>query len=229
MRSSRRLLWLAIGVKAATVAMLAFAMTHTEWERFSDKAMGGRAVAYLPALAVIPLVWLVRRRRGSAAPYPALSDLLFSLPFAVDVFGNAADFYDRIAWFDDACHFGNWAMLTGALAAVLPRSLSRAVTLGLCTGMGCLAALGWELAEYATFLRNTPEVATIYTDTLFDMTLGTAGAFLAGLVALLVRSARTGGADVAHRGDPLVADHVAEGRRADGRVAADEDGDVTYR
>lgn len=207
MRFSGRVLWSAVVVKVAIAAMLVFALTHTDWDRFSDKAMGGRAIAYLPALALIPVVWLVLRRRGRAAPYPALSDLLFSLPFAVDVFGNAVDAYDRIAWFDDACHFGNWAMLTGALAAVLPRDLTRATTLGLCTGLGCVAALGWELAEYATFLRNTPEISTVYADTLLDMTLGTLGALLAGLIALAAArrwrpaSAGSGRADVVHGGD----------------------------
>jgi hypothetical protein len=42
----------------------------------------------------------------------------------------------------------------------------------------------WELAEYVTFIKDSPELATAYTDTLFDEILGTAGgAVAAALVA----------------------------------------------
>lgn len=171
-------------VKAATVAMLVFAATHSDWDRFEGKAFAGRAVAYPIALLVLPAVWAALRRRRA---YPGLADLLVSLPFAVDVGGNVADAYDRIAWFDDACHFGNWAMLLGALAVSLPRSLPYAAQLGLVVGLGSSTALGWEIAEYYTFIRGGTELDTAYTDTLGDMALGTLGALAAGLIVLTIR------------------------------------------
>jgi hypothetical protein len=170
--------------KAAVLAMLLFAATHTDWDRFAGKAMAGRAVAYPLALLVIPAVWWLWRR---PRPYPGLADLLVTLPFVVDVGGNCLDLYDRISWFDDACHFGNWALLLGALAISLPRELPEAAQLGLVVGLGSTTALLWELMEYETFIKGGTELDTAYTDTLGDMTLGTIGATLAGLFVLWQR------------------------------------------
>jgi hypothetical protein len=169
-------------VKAATVAMLIFAATHSDWDRFAGKAFTGRSIAYPPALLIVPAVWLIRSR--GRRPYPALADLLISLPFAVDVAGNVADAYDRYDHFDDLCHFVNWAMLMGALAVTLPRSLPPAVRFGLVVGLGSTTALGWEIMEYYAFIRNGTELDTAYTDTLGDMTLGTLGAACSGLFVL---------------------------------------------
>lgn len=182
--SNRALGVLAWVVRAATVAMLVFAATHTDWDRFAGKAFGGRAIGYPLALLVLPAAWALRGRRR---PYPALADLLICLPFAVDVGGNVADAYDRISWFDDACHFGNWAMLLAALAVSLPRTLPYAAQLGLVVGLGSTTALGWEVMEYYTFIRGGTELDTAYTDTLGDMALGTLGAGVGGLVVLAIR------------------------------------------
>jgi hypothetical protein len=184
--SHRALLVAAWLAKAVTVALLLFAATHTDWDRFAGKAMGGRAVAYPLALAVLPLVWWLHgRRRGRR--YPAAADLLVTLPFLVDVAGNAVDAYDSLVWFDDACHFVNWAMLLAGLAVSLPRTLPPAAQLGLVAGMGAASALLWELMEYYTFIRHGTELDTAYVDTLGDMTLGTLGATLAGLLVLAAR------------------------------------------
>ena len=48
-------------------------------------------------------------------------------------------------------------------------------------GFGAATAILWEIAEYLAFIRNSPELATAYRDTLGDMALGLAGSFLAGL------------------------------------------------
>jgi hypothetical protein len=37
----------------------------------------------------------------------------------------------------------------------------------------------WELAEYVAFIRDSPELATAYEDTLGDLALGTAGSVVA--------------------------------------------------
>ncbi len=188
MSGTRVLTATAWAIKALTVAMLVFAATHTDWDRFAGKAFAGRAVAYPLALLVIPAVWFLRSRHRR--PYPALADLLVSLPFAVDVGGNVLNAYDRIVWFDDACHFGNWAMLLAALAVTLPRTLPESVQLGLVAGLGAATALGWEILEYYTFIRHGTELDTAYTDTLGDMTLGTIGATCSGLFVLWLRRRR---------------------------------------
>jgi hypothetical protein len=45
----------------------------------------------------------------------------------------------------------------------------------------------WELGEYFAFIRHSTELQTAYTDTLGDLTLGTLGALLAGLVVHQLR------------------------------------------
>jgi hypothetical protein len=42
-----------------------------------------------------------------------------------------------------------------------------------------VAAIGWEVAEYVTFIRFSDEFATAYVDTLGDMALGLLGGTLA--------------------------------------------------
>ncbi|SDF82997.1 hypothetical protein SAMN05660662_3544 [Blastococcus aurantiacus] len=173
-------------VKLATTALLVFAALHPDWPQFAGKAMAARAVAYPLGLLVLPVVWWVVRRR-SGRRYPALPDLLVSIPFLVDTAGNALDLYDAVSWFDAACHLVNWALLLGGLAVSLPRWLHPWTRLGLTVGLGSTTALLWEVGEYYAFLRNSPELATAYTDTLGDMVLGTTGSLLAGLLVLRLR------------------------------------------
>ena len=140
-------------------------------------------VTYPVAALVIPVIWTVRGRR-SAFPYAA--DVLLTLPFLIDTMGNALDLYDTIEWWDDANHLVNWALLSGAIGALLRNRLGSWATLALVVGFGAVTAILWEIAEYLAFIRGSPELATAYTDTLGDLTLGLAGAFVAGLTAALV-------------------------------------------
>lgn len=169
----------AIGLKVVLVGLVVFALTHLEWERFADKAMTARAVLYPAAAAIVPVVWLAARRRFA---YPAATDALLVTPFVVDLAGNALDLYDSISWFDDACHLGNWAILTLAVGLPVARRCGPWVTLGLCVGFGATTALVWEVGEYGAFILDTPESVTAYRDTIGDMTLGLTGAVVAGLI-----------------------------------------------
>ena len=49
----------------------------------------------------------------------------------------------------------------------------------------------WELAEYVTFIRFSPELASAYTDTLGDLTLGTLGGAVGAAIVGLRYSPRT--------------------------------------
>ena len=42
---------------------------------------------------------------------------------------------------------------------------------GLGPSFGAVSGIVWETAEYFTFVRNSPELATAYTDTLGDLSL----------------------------------------------------------
>ena len=182
--SSWVLLAVDIGIKVALVALLGLALLFPDLPQFTGKAMQGRVLTYGLAMLLVPAIWFLRFRRH---PYPVLIDILITLPFLIDVAGNALDLYDTIEWWDDANHFVNWGLLTGGVAlalAFLP--LGRLNRFGLAVGYAALSAIGWELAEYVTFIRDSPELATAYTDTLFDEILGTSGgALAAALVAWL--------------------------------------------
>jgi hypothetical protein len=212
---------LALTAKAALAALLALAVTFPEWDRFADKAMGVRVAAYPAAVMLVTLVWALRSGRGRGGPFPWDVDLLLTLPFLVDVAGNAADLYDTVGWFDDACHFGNWALLSAAAGVALRRwggLRPWAVALA-CAGAGAIAAILWEFFEYGVFILDTPETVTIYRDTIGDLMLGLAGSTVAGLLAAaLARRGGTvpGGAagSVDERLDVVQGDLLDEGRRA---------------
>ena len=95
------------------------------------------------------------------------------MPFLIDTTGNALDLYDTVWWWDDANHFVNWALLSGAVAALAWRiRIGSWQALAYVVGFGAVTAILWEFAEYFAFIRNSPELATAYTDTLGDSSSG---------------------------------------------------------
>ena len=121
----RSAFWLNIAVKTSLVLLLAFE-AFSGLERFAGKASGWRLIGYSIAALIVPAIWAARGRRSA---YPYASDTLFVLPFLIDTVGNALDLYDTIDWWDDANHFANWALLSGALAGALARTHIRGAEL----------------------------------------------------------------------------------------------------
>ncbi len=174
--------WLDIAVKAALICLLLFG-AFSGLQQFEGKGFFWRLTTYPIAALVVPLIWALRGRRPA---YPYATDVLLTLPFLIDTTGNALDLYDTIVWWDDANHLVNWALLSGAIGALVRRTrLGSWETLALVVGFGAVTAILWEIAEYLAFIRNSPELATAYTDTLGDLALGLAGSCLAGLAAAL--------------------------------------------
>lgn len=172
--------WLNIALKVALVALLAFG-AFSGAEQFEGKAFGWRLATYPIAALIVPAGWFFR---GRPRPYPHAMDLFLVSPFFIDVAGNALDLYDSVDWWDDANHFVNWALLSTAAALFVGRATDagRAERIALVIGFGATAAILWELAEYVSFIRNSPELATAYEDTLGDMALGLGGSVLAAVV-----------------------------------------------
>ena len=177
----RPLLWqLDVAIKLVMVALLAFG-AFSGLQQFEGKAFGGRLVFYPLAVLLLPVAWRVF---ASGRPFPYLADVLITMPFLIDVAGNAGDLYDTVVWWDDANHFVNWALLSAGAGLLIPRDRIEDWALaGLVVGFGTTSAIGWELMEYWTFIRDSPEFATAYADTLGDLALGTLGS---GVAAVLV-------------------------------------------
>ncbi|MGZ0150288.1 hypothetical protein ACXJJ3_24715 [Kribbella sp. WER1] len=172
----------AVAVKVLLFALLLAALIWPDLSGIKGKASTARLIVYPIGGMVLPLYWWVRRGR----PFPWAADLLMTLPWAIDLLGNRLNLFDTVGWWDDAMHFVLWAFLTaGVLLAFARRDLSRAVTVFVALGFGATAAVVWELGEYVAFVRTSPELQTAYTDTLGDLTLGTLGALLAGLLMSL--------------------------------------------
>jgi hypothetical protein len=181
---SRWALWIDLSVKGALVALLVFALARPDLPQFHGKAMAARAALYPLSALIVPVWWwLSGRRRGSEYPYAL--DILLVLPFLIDVAGNAANLYDTIGWWDDVNHFVNWAILVSAFGLLLVRlRVGRWEAFGLAVGFGAVTAMIWEFAEYFTFIRNSPELRTAYTDTLGDLALGLFGSVLAATLTV---------------------------------------------
>ena len=174
--------WVNLLVKVALVSLLAFG-AFSGLQQFEGKAFLWRLVTYPIAALAIPVIWAAYGRRWA---YPYFADILLTLPFLIDTAGNALDFYDSIDWWDDANHLANWALLSGAIGALAWRTRTGPwETLAYVVGFGAVTAILWEIAEYVAFIRNSPEFATAYTDTLGDLALGLTGSLLAGLAAAL--------------------------------------------
>ena len=182
----RALLALDIVLKVMLVALLGMAVAFPDSAQFAGKAMGARALSYPLAALVVPLAWWFGARHHR---FPVEVDLLAVLPFLIDTAGNALDLYDSVDWWDDANHLVNWAILTGAAGfALRPLGLHWLNQAGLAAGFGAVTAIAWEVLEYFAFIRNSSELATAYTDTLGDLSLGLTGSVISAFtVAILFR------------------------------------------
>jgi len=179
-----------LAVKLATVGLLAWAVLSPDLPQFQGKAFTGRAIAYPVALLVVPVGWWSFGR--GRIPFPIVADILFGLPFLIDVVGNALNLYDTIDWWDDANHLANWALHTSAVGLLLRYGeWTPATRVALAFGYAVTTAVLWEFAEFVTFVPNSPEAVTAYADTLFDlfngMVGGLIGAFVTSRLPLLRR------------------------------------------
>jgi len=181
------------GAVAAKVVLFLLLLTAFIWPDLSGikgKASTARLIVYPLGAMVLPLWWFAYGRAKSKLhkAFPWRADLLLTLPWLIDLIGNRLNLFDTIDWWDDAMHFALWGLLTaGALTAFAPRDLTRALTTFVALGFGTTAAVIWEAGEYVAFIRHSPELQTAYTDTLGDLTMGTLGALLAGLIVFQVR------------------------------------------
>jgi hypothetical protein len=147
-------------------------------------------------LLVPALWWLVvkRRRPGEPAPYVAFG--LVMLPFLIDTTGNSLDLFDALVWWDDANHFFNWVLLCWGIGLIVCIHVTpRWAIVAVVAGLGAVLAIAWELGEWLTFIRQGTEIETAYEDTLGDLSLGTLGGLVAGVIVAAALARQTGRAE----------------------------------
>jgi hypothetical protein len=187
-RTRPAIFWVDVAVKVALVGLLLFGLL-SDLPQFQGKAWLGRALTFPIVTLIVPVAWAaVSRRRERPLPYPYLIDILVVLPFLIDTIGNAADFYDTISWWDDLNHFVNWALIVAAFCQLLLRlPVGRLAGVAIAIGFGAVTAILWEIAEYLTFIHDSSELATAYTDTLGDLALGLTGSVVAAVATYAFR------------------------------------------
>jgi hypothetical protein len=173
--------------KAGLLTLIGLILLYPDWGNLEGKSPTARAVTYPAVAFAIPVWWHLREQAGH---YPWVADLLLTLTGFSDVLGNRLDLYDKVFWFDDWMHFMN-SGLVAAAALLLMREwdVGLAVSVERAVAVGVTASLGWELFEYLTFMTGSREYPMAYVDTLGDLSLGWAGAFVAGVVVSVVRGA----------------------------------------
>lgn len=178
-----------LAAKVLLVALLLLALVYPDLSNLKARGASARLVVYPLGVLAVPIWWWLWGRRGSARRrFPWLADLLVTSPWAVDLLGNRLNLFDTVLWWDDLMHFTNWLLLTAGvlLAWRSSGSASLGLTVMVGLGFGTTAGLVWELGEWVWFISRWPNPGIAYRDTLGDMTLGTLGALVAGLLVGLV-------------------------------------------
>jgi hypothetical protein len=175
----RRILW---GVRIALVAALAFSVAFPGLPQFEGKGMAFRAPFFLLPMAAVPVGWRLRGRRH---PYPHLADALVVSPFLVDTLGNALNFYNSYDVTDDVLHVVNWVLLVAGITLLLLRTaMPRLAAWALGYGIGGLAIIWWEAAEWLVQELGTAGLQLTYGDTIGDLTLSSTGGALGAWLAV---------------------------------------------
>jgi hypothetical protein len=173
----QRSVWL---MRIALVVALAVTVAFPHWEQFEGKGMAFRAPFYALPLIVTPLVWLLRGRRP---PYPWLVDAAAIAPFLADTLGNILGFYNRYNATDDVLHFLNWIFLAGGVTLALARTgIGRLNAWTLAYGIGAVAIIWWETAEFLVAKAGTAGLQLTYADTIGDLVLSSTGGALGALL-----------------------------------------------
>jgi hypothetical protein len=176
---------LVVAGKVLLLLCMLRAAVDPQWAHLEGKAPVARAVLFPLWSVTVPVVWLATRR---ATGFPWRADLLVMLTCGVDLLGNRLDLYDSIAWFDDAVHLLNAALVSLAFVLIAERGSATAVELvEAAVAVGMTASLAWELFEYATFLTRSTEWTSAYSDTMGDLALGWLGSLAAALGVLALR------------------------------------------
>jgi len=193
-RAAERVVWT---VRVLLVGVFAVAV-FVPLDQLEGKAMAFRAPLFALSMLLIPLA-----SRGRVEPPARTADVLIVTPFVLDTFGNVLGFYDAFANTDDVLHAVNWFLLVAAFHAWRFRRVGDnrdARLIG--AGVGALAIVGWELAEWAVAETGAGGgLALTYADTVGDLVLSTGGGIVGSLVGVAVFGVVGSASAVDHRRD----------------------------
>ena len=97
-------------------------------------------------------------------------------PFLADTLGNVFGFYRDLHGTDDVLHFLNWVFLIGGVTLALRRTpVTRLNAWALGYGIGGLAIIWWETAEFLVQEAGTAGLQLTYGDTIGDLLLSSSG------------------------------------------------------
>lgn len=180
--------WAPWAMRAALVVALAVTVAFPHWSQFEGKGMAFRAPFYALSMAAVPVAW---KLRGARPPYPWLVDVLVVAPFLADTLGNVFGFYRDYKVTDDVLHFLNWVLLIGGVTAALRRTpISRLNAWALGYGIGGLAIIWWETAEFLVQEAGTAGLQLTYGDTIGDLLLSSTGGAVGALLAVRLAASR---------------------------------------
>ncbi len=181
----------AVGIKVALALAFIVALT-VPLDHLEGKGMGFRFPLFMLSAVVVPIAW---RRRFE--PYPATADVLVVLPFLLDTLGNLAGFYEAFAVTDDVLHTLNWVLLVSAFHAWRFRRIDSASDMSkadawlLGAGIGALAIVGWEIAEWIVAETGAGGgLSLTYGDTVGDLALSSASGMIGSLLGVRYFSRR---------------------------------------
>lgn len=190
-----------LAAKGLLVALLLLGAIFPDVGGFAGKGMAFRLPLFVAPALVAPAMWW--RRRGI---YPIGLDAALTLPFLIDTLANAVGLYDHFSRTDDVLHFVNWFILVGGVTLSLRtarscRKCPAALLWVSGTGIGAIAAVGWEAAEYFVSRSGVGGLSLTYADTISDLLLSTTGGAFGALTALSM-ARRVPEADVLVSGVP---------------------------
>jgi hypothetical protein len=170
-----------IAAKTATVAFAIDAFVNADTPRLRGKAIRTRAIGYVGALFVVPIVWSLLPDRGR---YPRALDLAVTVPLLLDAGGNALGLYEE-ARIDDVVHVANSAIVAGVAGALFaPRVDERWQAALAGAGVSIAGETAWELMEYGAMRLGADGMNLTYDDTMADIAEGFFGAILGALFTL---------------------------------------------